>query len=59
MVCMRCAKCPKFVHGECSVKARRVMPWAEACEYGKKQIAESMRPNGGDSCDDHSRLHSS
>lgn len=59
MKALRCAQCQKFVHGECSVTARRVMPGAEACEYGKKLIAESMRLNGGGSGDDHSRLHSS
>lgn len=59
MVRKRCVQCPKYVKGECTVTARRVMPGAEACGYGKKQIAELMRRNGGDSGDDHSRLHSS
>lgn len=42
----RCAQCPNYVKGECSVTARRIMPGVAACEYGRKVIAVERRENG-------------
>ena len=41
MTRFRCSQCPKCVHAECLVTGRRVMPGAEACEYGRSLIEAS------------------